>query len=170
MAAVALLVHQLMKHARTQPAAGAPRPGDAAPTTGSGGGLGGLLGGLFGGATAGSGGGLGGLRQQGLGRQVDSWISTGPNQHVSPQELERNFDPAELDEIARRAGTDRASLLAAVSRMLPELVDRMTPQGRLPQRPEDVDQHALRPLLEDADDSAGTTRREGGEPRPGRPV
>ena len=97
---------------------------------GGGGGLGGLLGGL--------GGMLGNLRGQGLGQQVDSWVSPGPNQHVSPQDLERGFDPAEIDEAARHAGTDRNSVLQEMSSLLPQLVDRATPRGNMPQREEEL--------------------------------
>jgi len=100
--------------------------GSASPMSGgAGGGLGGLLGGL--------GGLLGGLRSQGLGRQVDSWVASGPNQEISPQDLEGSIDPQDLDEAARHAGTDRASVLAELSGLLPQFVDQATPQESLPQ-------------------------------------
>jgi len=153
-AAVALLIHQLIKHARAnQPAHQAESPG--AGTTG--GGLGDILGGLFGGGRAAGGGvlgsagggllggllgGLGGLlgdlRGQGMGRQVDSWVSPGPNEPISPAELERGIDPTALDEAARQAGTDRGSLLQELSRMLPQAVNHLTPTGRLPEREEEL--------------------------------
>lgn len=182
MAAIALLVHQLMKHARSQQGAA---PASPAPAD-EGGGLGGLLGSIFGGGSSaappagrtmptgapgpapahtstsgpfggvvdaaggilgGLGGLLGGLRSQGLGQQVDSWVQPGPNQPVAPQELERSFDPQELDEAARRAGTDRGTLLQELSAMLPQAVDRMTPQGRVPQREEELGSGGLGGLL-----------------------
>ena len=102
------------------------RPGRAA----GGGAGGGLLGGL--------GGLLAGLRGHGLGQQVDSWVQPGANRPVAPQELERGFDPQELDEAAQRAGTDRGTLLQELSAMLPQAVDRMTPQGRVPQQEADL--------------------------------
>jgi uncharacterized protein YidB (DUF937 family) len=52
-----------------------------------------------------------------------------------------------LDEAARRAGTDRATLLAELSRMLPEAVDRLTPQGRVPQREEELGGDGLGGIL-----------------------
>ena len=162
LAAAALLVHQLMKHARAEPSATA----EAGPAPTGGGGLGGLLGSLLGqGGTAGPGGAglagvlgggalgggalsggalgglgglLGGLRGQGLGREVDSWVGHGENRPVATREVERAFDPDELDEAARRAGTDRGSLLEELSRMLPGMVDGMTPNGRMPQREEEL--------------------------------
>ena len=195
MAAVALLIQQLMKHAQ----AGGTQTGDMQPgntqagntqvAPGAGGGLGGILGGLLGGGAAssaggglggllggllgggaatsgglggllggGSGGGLGGLlgglggllgtmRGQGLGPQVDSWVAPGPNQAVSPQQLEASFDPQDLDEAARHAGTDRSSLLAELSTMLPQLVDRATPQGSVPRHEGELGQGGLSGLL-----------------------
>jgi uncharacterized protein YidB (DUF937 family) len=163
LAAAALLAHQLMKHAQSErgaddaaPTAGSRgglgdllgsllgQQGGALPTGGpgapaSGGGLGGVLGGLLGGgALGGLGGLLGGLRDQGLGHKVESWVGHGENQAVAPHEVERAFDSADLDEAARRAGTDRGTLLDELSRMLPGMVDGMPPQGRLPQRGEEI--------------------------------
>ena len=116
LAAAALLAHQLMKHSQAE-------QGVASAEPSGGGGLGGLL---------------GGLRDQGLGHKVESWVGHGENHPVAPHEVERAFDPSELDEAARRAGTDRGTLLDELSRMLPGMVDGMTPQGRLPQRGEEI--------------------------------
>lgn len=156
LAAIALLAHQLMKHAQT-----GQDPANAGPAGApAGGGLGGLLGGLLGGGGAASGGGaaasgglggalggllgggalggLGGLlsslRSHGLGPNVDSWVGPGENQPVAPKDLERTFDPKDLDEAARQAGTDRGSVLSELSNMLPGAVDKMTPGGRVPER------------------------------------
>ena len=159
MAAVALLIQQLMKHSRQENAAPV-APGQATPAggrdeQGGRGGLGGLLGGLLGGGAMAGGGGLlgglagmlGGLRSQGLGSQVDSWVGPGENQPVSPQDLERQFDPQDLDNAAREAGTDRQRLLEELSRTLPQFVDRATPQGNLPQREEEVGGEGIGGLL-----------------------
>jgi uncharacterized protein YidB (DUF937 family) len=166
LAAIALLAHQLMKHARTEEGATSAGPtvggglggilggllgqgGSASSSFGTpGGGLGGMLGGLFGGgAVGGLGGLLDGLRGRGLGRQVDSWVAPGENHPVAPHELENAFNPAELDEAARHAGTDRGTLLNELSQMLPGTVDRMTPGGRIPQREEDLGQGGIGGLL-----------------------
>jgi uncharacterized protein YidB (DUF937 family) len=163
-AAVALLVQQLMKHSGGQAAPssmpqGSPMGGDQ--MGGLGGGLGGLLGGLLGGGAAGGmlgggaaggllnglGGLLGGLRSQGFEQHVDSWVQPGPNQHVSPDELSRAFDPQDIDAAAQQAGTDRGTLMNEVSRLLPEMVDRMTPHGRLPQHEGEVHGGSMGGLL-----------------------
>ena len=72
------------------------------------------------------------LRNGGLREQVDSWISTGPNRPVAPQDLERALGEGETDRLASEAGTERPGLLAVLSQMLPRLIDGLTPQGRLP--------------------------------------
>lgn len=157
MAAIALLIQQLMKHSRSEEApasAPAPTPAQAPQTDGGGGlgGLGGLLGGLLGGGAAGGllsglGGLLGGLRSQGLERHVDSWVRPGPNEQVSADELSRAFDPRDVDAAAQQAGTDRGTLMNEVSRIFPDVVDRMTPQGRLPQHESEVEGGSFGGLL-----------------------
>jgi uncharacterized protein YidB (DUF937 family) len=72
------------------------------------------------------------LRNSGLREQVESWISTGDNRPVAPQELERALSPGETERLASGAGMERSGLLALLSQMLPRLIDGMTPQGRLP--------------------------------------
>jgi len=166
MAAAALLIHQLMKHARAGQEA-APQQGETPGGGTTGGGLGDLIGGLLGGsggatggaAMGGAGGGLlggvlaglggllGNLRGHGLQQQVDSWVSPGPNQPISPTELERAIDPAAIDDAARQAGTDRGTLLQEISRMLPDMVDRMTPRGQVPEREEELGTGGIGDLL-----------------------
>lgn len=93
-------------------------------------------------------GGLGGLDglaerfgQAGLGGAVDSWIGTGANQPISPEDLRRALGSDALSELARRAGLGGAGassgggpdLTALLAQILPVLIDRLTPQGRAPQ-------------------------------------
>ncbi|MFC3125625.1 YidB family protein [Pseudoroseomonas globiformis] len=102
-------------------------------------GLGGLLGGLAGM--------LGGMRRQGFAEEVDSWVSPGANREIPLSALEREFDPAELDQVAVQLGTDRQSLLEELRRTMPELVDRMTPQGQVPEREDELGQGGVGELL-----------------------
>lgn len=157
LAAIGLLIHLLNKHSS--------QSAPAAEPAATGGGLGGILGSIFGHgelaprrveapAPAPDQGGLGGLlvgpvlgglggllsalRGHGLGQQAESWVQSGQNQPVAPHQLEKAFSPAELDQAAQRAGTDRGTLLEELSRMLPTVVDQATPGGRLPQREADL--------------------------------
>jgi uncharacterized protein YidB (DUF937 family) len=73
------------------------------------------------------------LRNGGLADRVDSWISTGTNRPVAPQELEQALGgEREADRLASGTGMERPGLLALLSQTLPRLIDGMTPQGRMP--------------------------------------
>lgn len=89
-------------------------------------------------------GGLSGLvdrfRGAGLGGHADSWVSSGPNQAIAPHELERVFEPGQLDALSQQTGMDRGGLLGSLSQLLPGLVDGMTPHGRLPEGDHEVPQ------------------------------
>ena len=80
--------------------------------------------------------GFGGLIEQfqkkGLGEAIDSWIKTGPNKDVAPREVSDALGGDLVDELSRRTGLSRDQILNELSRILPNVVDRLTPQGRLP--------------------------------------
>jgi uncharacterized protein YidB (DUF937 family) len=82
-------------------------------------------------------GGLSGLidqfRQAGLGGVADSWVGTGSNQPVSPRQLERVFGDEQVDMMAEQSGMSRDDFLSQLSDTLPSVVDRMTPNGRVPE-------------------------------------
>ncbi len=103
---------------------------------GTGGGLGGLLGGLLGGGGGLAGGGLGGLfdqfRQNGYGDHVDSWVGTGQNRRLAPDELSHARGPDTIDELEQQTGMPRQQLLSELSEHLPDAVDHFTPEGRIP--------------------------------------
>ena len=88
------------------------------------------------------------LRNGGLGDQVDSWISTGTNRPVAPQELEQALGSEETDRLASGSGMERSGLLALLSQLLPRVIDGVTPQGRMPTQGE-VPQGGLGGMLRD---------------------
>jgi uncharacterized protein YidB (DUF937 family) len=100
-----------------------------------GGGLGDILGQVLGGGR-GQGGGLGSLLRQfesaGLGDQAHSWVSSGQNQPLSPDALGRVFGADGLAAIARQAGLSERDATAGLAQLLPEIIDRATPQGQVP--------------------------------------
>lgn len=81
-------------------------------------------------------GGLGGLvdafKKAGLGEKADSWVSSGANEPVSAPEVEKSVGGDLIDELAKQAGITREELLARLTQVLPGMVDKMTPDGRLP--------------------------------------
>lgn len=110
------------------------------------GGLGGLgsqsagggLGGLLGGAGVGSvlSGGLGGLldhfQQAGTGGKAQSWVTDGPNEPIETHELERTLGADTIDTLVQQTGLSKEELLSRLSQTLPEAVNTLTPQGRVP--------------------------------------
>ena len=143
MAILALLAYKAVKHfGGSQPGATpAPSPGNVNAGAG-GGGLGDLLrgglGGLLAGGAAGSviSGGLGDLlrqfQQNGQGEVANSWVGKGPNTPISPDDLGRALGADQLNALAAQSGLSRDELLAGLSQQLPEVIDQLTPDGRLP--------------------------------------
>jgi uncharacterized protein YidB (DUF937 family) len=85
---------------------------------------------------AGGGGGLGDLldqfRRSGYAEQADSWVGTGANRPVSPDVIAEVFGRDRLAQIASEAGLTEEEASAGLSQVLPEVVDRVTPEGRVP--------------------------------------
>lgn len=88
------------------------------------------------GGAPGGGGGLGELLDQfrgaGFGAQADSWVRQGPNLPISPGDLGQVLGADVIGGLARHAGLPQGDLLDQLSRMLPQAVDRVTPEGRVP--------------------------------------
>lgn len=108
--------------------------------------MGGALGGLMGGGQQQSGGmggmlsgGLGGLlsrfQQNGMGDVAQSWVGTGPNRPVSPDQLQQVFGDEQVDQWSRESNMPKQDLLSQLSQYLPSAVDQMTPNGQLPADP-----------------------------------
>jgi uncharacterized protein YidB (DUF937 family) len=145
MAILGLLAQQAIKSfARGQQGS---RPADAGSggagaNLGMPGGLGDLLkgglGGLLGGAAAGSvlSGGLNDLikqfQQSGQGEAADSWVGTGPNKPISPNDLASALGVDRINSLTAQSGMSREELLNGLSQNLPQVIDRLTPEGRLP--------------------------------------
>jgi uncharacterized protein YidB (DUF937 family) len=70
---------------------------------------------------------------QGLSHIVGSWIGTGSNQAVSAEQVQQLVGQDRIGQIASRAGIPSGIASAALARILPVLVDKLTPHGRLPQ-------------------------------------
>ena len=99
------------------------------------GGMGGLAG-TGGAGMGGMAGGLGALVSQfenaGLGQIAQSWISNGPNQQVSPQQLSNVFGHDQVQGMAAQAGMEPGDFLSQLSQHLPNAVNGMTPNGQMP--------------------------------------
>jgi uncharacterized protein YidB (DUF937 family) len=73
------------------------------------------------------------LKTQGLGDAVKSWISTGPNLPIAPDQVHQAFGSDTMTQLAAKLGMTPAELSAKLSTALPQIVDKMTPGGVVPQ-------------------------------------
>jgi len=154
MALLGLLAYRAIKRfTANQPNVATARPGappiapSASPSGGQGpgataGGLGDLLkgglGGLLAGGAAGSvlSGSLNDLlkqfQQNGQGEVAQSWVGSGPNKDISPDDLASALGADRINTLASLSGMSRNDLLNGLSQQLPEVIDQLTPDGRLP--------------------------------------
>jgi uncharacterized protein YidB (DUF937 family) len=88
-------------------------------------------------ANNGQAGGLAGLMEKfqsaGLGEQMNSWVGTGQNLPVSPEQLGSVFGADQMSQMAERMGLSTGDLGAQLSQVLPQAVDHFTPGGQAPQ-------------------------------------
>ena len=159
MAILGLLAWKAVKHltagqpGATPAPAPAPNPGNVTASLpgggmggGPGGGLGDLLkgglGGLLAGGAAGSviSGGLGDLlnqlQQKGHGDTASSWVSNGPNKQIAPGDLANALGADQINSLMSQSGLSRDELLAGLSQHLPDVINHLTPDGRLPSESE----------------------------------
>jgi len=100
--------------------------------------LSGGLGSLLAGGAAGSvlSGGLGDLLKQfqesGQEQVTKTWVGTGANQAISPGDLAKALGADQISKLMAQSGLSRGELLAGLSQHLPEVVNQLTPNGRLP--------------------------------------
>ncbi len=84
----------------------------------------------------GGGGGLGGLAEQfqkgGLGDVMNSWIGKGENLPVSPDQLGNVLGGDLLGKLTQQTGMGQGDLLGQLSQLLPQMVDKATPDGAIP--------------------------------------
>lgn len=153
MAILGLLAWKAVKHltannATTQSPAPTPAPstggglGGMLGGAGGGGGLGdilkGNLGGILGGAAAGSviSGGLGDLlkqfQQNGHGETASSWVSPGPNKQIAPDDLANALGADQINGLMSQTGLSRDELLSGLSQHLPDVINHLTPDGKVP--------------------------------------
>jgi uncharacterized protein YidB (DUF937 family) len=153
MAILALLAYKAVKHI----SGGSSTPGQAPAPAAPGGALGGALGGNLGGSLGGIGdllkGGLGGvlaggaagsvisgglgdllkqLQQNGHGDTANSWVAPGPNKQIAPGDLANALGADQINSLMSQSGLSREDLLNGLSQHLPEVVNHLTPDGRLP--------------------------------------
>ena len=80
--------------------------------------------------------GLAGLAQQfdqkGLGDLMQSWIGTGQNKPISPDQMHQVLGAEQVQQFAQQTGMQGPQLTTALSALLPQLIDKLTPKGQVP--------------------------------------
>lgn len=72
------------------------------------------------------------FKSNGQGDKADSWVSTGPNAAISDKEVGTALGDDVIDGLVKQTGLSRDELLARLSKVLPEAVNQMTPDGKIP--------------------------------------
>ena len=75
---------------------------------------------------------LSGLTSSGLGDAVSSWVGTGQNQAITPDQLHKGLGADRIKELAQHSGLSESATASALSGLLPMVVDKLTPHGAMP--------------------------------------
>lgn len=81
-------------------------------------------------------GGIGGLEQKfqggGLGQIFSSWVSTGQNLPVSPEQITQALGHDQVSQLAQQAGVSHGEAASSLAQLLPSIIDKLTPHGTAP--------------------------------------
>ena len=75
------------------------------------------------------------FERQGLGPVISSWISNGPNQPITADQIRNVLGSTQVQQLATRMGIPPETLSAGLSKVLPLVVDHLTPGGQVPAAP-----------------------------------
>lgn len=82
-------------------------------------------------------GGLSGLldsfNKNGLGQHVSSWVGKGENMPVTNEQVQQGFGNERIQEIANQTGQSKESVTSGLSKVLPTVIDKLTPEGSVPE-------------------------------------
>jgi uncharacterized protein YidB (DUF937 family) len=71
------------------------------------------------------------FEQKGLGATVQSWVGTGPNQAITPDQVHQVLGPDLLQQLSAKSGLSVQDLASKLATVLPQAVDKMTPGGKV---------------------------------------
>ena len=78
------------------------------------------------------------FRGNGMAREADSWVGTGPNDGISAAQVQQVFGGSGLGTLATQLGTSDGEASSMLAKMLPEIVNQLTPQGQVPENHGDL--------------------------------
>lgn len=73
------------------------------------------------------------FQQKGLGDIISSWISTGENKPITPEQMREGLGQQNIQQLAGKAGMSQEEASSRLSQHLPGFIDRLTPQGTVPE-------------------------------------
>ena len=76
---------------------------------------------------------LGKFREGGLSQQADSWVGTGQNMNISADQLQQVFGSSTISDLASRLGMSEQQAGSGMAQLLPEIINRLTPEGQVPE-------------------------------------
>jgi uncharacterized protein YidB (DUF937 family) len=77
---------------------------------------------------------INGFQNAGMGDIVSSWIGTGSNMPVSPEQIERGLGRERVERAAQQSGLSLEALLPVLAAALPTVIDALTPKGEVPEQ------------------------------------
>jgi len=75
---------------------------------------------------------VGEFERNGFGATVKSWVGTGPNEPISPDQVHQVLGADLLQQLAAKSGLSVQDLAQRLSQVLPQAVDHLTPDGAIP--------------------------------------
>jgi len=75
---------------------------------------------------------MGAFEKNGLGSTVKSWVGNGPNDAISADDVHKVLGPDLLRQLSEKSGLSVHDLAQKLSQVLPQAVDKMTPDGTIP--------------------------------------
>ena len=76
---------------------------------------------------------IGQFASKGLGDVIGSWVSTGKNLPVSGDQLQSVLGKDTINNLASKLGMDKGALTSQLTNLLPNVVDKLTPDGKVPE-------------------------------------
>jgi uncharacterized protein YidB (DUF937 family) len=73
------------------------------------------------------------LRQLGLDDVVSSWISTDENKPISSEQVQNALGEGQINQMAQNMGVSHQEVSTGLAGLLPQLIDKLTPDGKLPE-------------------------------------
>jgi uncharacterized protein YidB (DUF937 family) len=87
------------------------------------------------------------VERGGLGDVIGSWIGSGPNQPIGTDQLHQAIGPETIERLPQKTDIGKGELLPLVAQILPSIVDRLTPNQRVPDESE-ISRNQSNPSIE----------------------